>query len=191
MKWKQNTATWVELSPSSPVWYIIYRSLEKKIYVTLPKKEQSIDNVILFWGNNNFHSRLYILTNKHKQQHKHIHFHFNITQERLLLLASLGLLSSWTGFIIITLLLLGLFPLPDFLVFSTALLLSWPAAARAAPPVIFSGVPLPAEEGLGVAVIKLKLGISSWGASLLSFGGVKGGGLCGGVAPGTGVQALK
>ena len=156
-----------------------------------PKKEQSIDNVILFWGNNNFHSRLYILTNRHKQQH--IHFHFNITQERLLLLASLGLLSSWTGFIIITLLLLlGLFPLPDFLVFSaTPILLSWPAAARAAPPVIFSGVPLPAEEGLGVAVIKLKLGISSWGASLLSIGGVKGGGLCGGVAPGTGVQALQ
>ena len=55
---------------------------------------------------------------------------------------------------------------------------------------IFSGVPLPAEEGLGVAVIKLKLGIS-WGASLLSFGGVKGGGVCGGVAPGTGVQALQ
>ena len=120
------------------------------------------------------------------------HFNFNITQERLLLLASLGLLSSWTGFIIITLLLLGLFPLPDFLVFSaTPILLSWPAAARAAPPVIFSGVPLPAEEGLGVAVIKLKLGISSWGASLLSCGGVKGGGLCGGVAPGTGVQALQ
>ena len=126
------------------------------------------------------------------QKQQHIHFHFNITQERLLLLASLGLLSSWTGFIIITLLLLGLFPLPDFLVFSaTPILLSWPAAARAAPPVIFSGVPLPAEEGLGVAVIKLKLGISSWGASLLSCGGVKGGGLCGGVAPGTGVQALQ
>merc|ERR1711879_223411 len=37
--------------------------VQKKIYVTLPKKEQSIDNVILFWGNNNFHSRLNILTN--------------------------------------------------------------------------------------------------------------------------------